>query len=279
MNQVINDAVVSIISSEKPAPRDIIRLAMWIRFSSPPEEYRSACIAATASYVEQRHSMSGKTMSGNPAFLGMAGDIIDLDFILDPHRDKIYSPFFPILWHYSQKQFHESSEIADAIHFLLWYKPATKDRRYQASLNRAYWYISNHGFRGKSQNVWRTFLKLWAKHRNAAGLIYAAEYLVDETWILDPMDPNFAAAIDSLCDRTAVLRLLSAAKTFDQALDRILHPRTRAGIERAIIPGNVGAASLETVALQERVYARMAEYEPESSPEEEVSEDYRPETI
>lgn len=272
MKQIVDAAIEAILSSSIPDPRDIMRLALWIRFCTPDEEYRSACISGAASFVEQRYRDQGNTIANNAELMRMAGDVINFDFLLDPHRDRIYSPFFPILWDEYQKGFHESAEVADAVHFLLWYKPRTTDKRYQASLNRAYWYISNHGFRGKSQSVWRSFLKLWAKHRSAAGLIYAAEYLVDETWILDPMDPGFAAAIDSLCDRAAVVRLLSAAKAVDNALDTILHPRTRAGIQRASIPDSVGVADLETVTLPERVYERMSEYEPESSPDEDLSD-------
>lgn len=272
MQQIVDDAIATLMSSEKPDPRDIMRLAMWIRFCTPGEEYRSACISAAASYVEQRYPKKGDTLQMNPALFRMSGDIINIDFLLDPHRDKHYAPFFPINGYYTGTSVHDTSEIADIVHFLIWYKPVAVGWRHRPSLNKAYWYASHHGFRGKSENPWKGFLKLWAKHRSAAGLIYAAEYLVDETWILDPMDSGFAAAIDGLCDRDAVLRLLAAAKAVDQALDGILHWRTRADIKRASIPSALHPAPLEAITLPDRVYALMSEYEPETSPDEDLSD-------
>jgi hypothetical protein len=265
--QLIDAAIGECLKAEKPKIRDVIRLCMWIRFSGSYELHRQACVDTAAAFIENKSGSAQTRLFADPDLRYLYEDILITHDLTRWHKDyNGATPCFDLTSHETSPGFHELSEIADAVHFLLWYKPKTNDKRKRASLNRAYHFMAVEGFRGKSINSWRSFLNLWQKHQHAAGLIYAADYLVDESWIIDPMQSGFVSHVKALTDKAAVIRLLSHAKAVEQALSTILHPKTQRRIKPAAIPASIPAAVLEPVTLREAVYEAFDDYEPGASP-------------
>lgn len=277
---LINESIERIVAAEQPDLKDVIRLAVWVRFSASCEVWRQASIDASAFLVEQETHQADVLFSESELFRRLTADIITSSTFTNIHKGLFPLVEFSLDYHYRHPGFHIYSAIADIVHFLLWFRPETGDKRDNASLNKAYWYVAAHGFRGKMEEGWKGFLSLWSQHRNAAAFIYAAEYLVDESWIVNPLHPTqpFRAQIDPLCNRDAAMRLLSAAKAVEFELRRVLHPRALASIQSATLPPSIEPALLEPIQLRPEVYVALGHYEGGANAQEDDN-DYAPEMI
>ncbi|MBM6596496.1 hypothetical protein [Microvirga pudoricolor] len=263
----INDVVAGLLHADlEAAPllrqEFVIRLAMWLRFSGQPVAYDVACMAGCLSYlsVKRRDANLSELPSGEAALLQRVikiGCLTDALHGILPTSDY---PEFELFAEYGD-DYHEYPYIADAIKFLLWYAPRSNDKRQQASLQKAYFFLMKEGFSHWAHFSRRYFIKQWTLHRSASSLLYVMYHHMERDLLLDPRDVDFSTRVDTLAEDISTIHdLFAQAKWVGEQLSRRLHPKAQKNIRLPVFPDSLISKEIPTVRLGDYVYDAFEDY-------------------
>jgi hypothetical protein len=187
----INEIVEGLLEPDKaraPLQRQelVIRLAMWLRFPSEPDVQDAACLAGFLSYVNADYPEARicDLPDAERSLLQWNIRVSQLGRILSGNSFEI--PEFELFREYDEGP-HDYLYIADIVKFLIWYTPSSKDKRDQASLQKAYFFIKERGFEHRTHWSRRLLVKKWKLYKDATAMLYAIYYHSDIDLMLDPM--------------------------------------------------------------------------------------------
>lgn len=238
----------------------LIRLVMWLRFSGQPAKQDFACIAGFLSYVCAVH---GDVCLGAlpPDFATFLRRNLNIGTLSDLLLGRVIDqPDFELFAEYGD-DYHEYPYIADVVKFLLWYEHGSTDKRKQASLQKAYFFLMKEGFSHWAHFSRRYFIEQWSLHRNASPFLYVMYHHLQGDLLLDPRDPAFAAKIDALAmDRKTIPELLGQAKWVGERLEKRLHPKAQQGLQMPNFPASLTSIEIPPVIFDEYVRQSLEDY-------------------
>jgi hypothetical protein len=240
----------------------IIRLAMWLRFPSEPDVQEAACLAGFLSYVNSKFPEARicDLPDGERSLLQRTIRVSHLGRILSGNAFEI--PEFELFREYDDGP-HDYLYVADIVKFLIWYAPDSKDKRDQASLQKAYFFIKKEGFEYYTDWSRRLLVKKWSLYKDASAILYVNYYYSDMDLMLDPRSPEFRSAVDAVTSQSdAVRTLLLQAKWVGERITARLHGKAGRTLALPVFPHAAKSIALPTVALGEYVYQALGQYDP-----------------
>lgn len=263
----IDDVVAGLLSPSNEATpllrvEFVIRLAMWLRYSGQSDLYEAAVLAGFLSYVRIRHK--NVRLADLPKDeLGLLQRNLSIDTVASIYLGENYNvPDFELFAEYNNGH-HDFLYIADIVRFLIWYTPKTNDKRSQASLQKAYFYIKAEGFANIADRSRRWLVEKWAQHKNASSLLYVSFYHSDHEFLLDPRKRSFRAQVDELAKHpTALIDMLLRAKWVGERIRQRLHSKAKDTLRLPIFPADAGSLEIPEVLLEDSVYRCLEKYDP-----------------
>jgi hypothetical protein len=232
----------------------VIRLSMWLRFSDRPDLQETASLAGFLSYVSATHKL-GKLSDLPDAEASLLHRNIRLDYIANfLIGEEIPWPDFDLSSDYHDGQ-GDYWYIADIVRFLIWYTPPGNDKRQQASLQKAYFFIKTMGFRRSAGWSRRWLLEKWGHNKNASALLYVTYYHSDFNFLLDPREQEFRRKVDEIASHpSAVSEFLLKSKWVAERIEERLHHRARSTVAFPAWPVDTASSPLPEITLGQEVY-------------------------
>jgi hypothetical protein len=158
-----------------------------------------------------------------------------------------------------RETFHR--HIAEAVRFLISYKPEIADRRYAASVKKAHYVVNQNGYYGNKHDIsWKRFTELWSKYKRASPFIYVNIFHFNERLSLDPRDNDFTEQIDMLLAQDALSPFFRQSRYVMDTLKSVLYEATFKGVPLPSFPADIKPLPVSTTPIDDRLKRIVASY-------------------
>lgn len=262
----INGIIAGLLEPQKALPpfqrqEFVIRLAMWLRFPSEPAMQSVACLAGYINYVNSHHRNKAivDLPSAEAALLQRNLNMEHLSALLAGRQ---YS--LPSFEYFDEKRpgSHVYQYMADIVRFLIWYKPDTIDKRKQASLHKAYFFLKDRGFDHQTDWSRRWLIRQWKAYKSASPILYVNYYHADQDLLLNPETKDFRSRVDALTnDPKLIHSVLGKAKWVADRLSDRLDRKAINTLGLPTFPGNFEGIAIPDEYLGDDVMRVLQRYD------------------
>lgn len=169
----------------------------------------------------------------------------------------------------SYSAYDETKYVSDIVRFMLSYSPRLADKRYQASLGKAFSFINEHGGFNRSELndeqpyfcSQSTHQIIWKKFKQSSPFQYVRYYDSEIDWIIDPRADNYIEELSRYAKESKKIsayfsRCLWVQQQLQQKIDR----RSMNSDDFLILPSNLKPEECLVPAFAESAYKTLRQY-------------------